>query len=115
MNCNKRQRGPRDDERKNREENHLKNMTCSEARELYILSIGKRSVNERVRDELEKAMWGLPCGSNGKSICLQCRRPRFDTLEKGMGTHSSILAWRIPWTEDPGKLQPMGSQRVSTE
>ena len=35
-----------------------------------------------------------------------------DPLEKGMTTHSSILAWKIPWTEDPGKLQSMGSQRV---
>ena len=35
-----------------------------------------------------------------------------DPLEKGMATHSSILAWRIPWTEDPGGLQSMGSQRV---
>ena len=33
-------------------------------------------------------------------------------LEKGMATHSSILAWRIPWTEEPGGLQSMGSQRV---
>ena len=35
-----------------------------------------------------------------------------DPLEKEMATHSSILAWRIPWTEEPGKLQSMGSQRV---
>ena len=35
-----------------------------------------------------------------------------DPLEKGMATHSSILAWRIPWTEDLGRLQSMGSQRV---
>ena len=35
-----------------------------------------------------------------------------DPLEKGMETHSSILAWRITWTEEPGGLQPMGSQRV---
>ena len=35
-----------------------------------------------------------------------------DPLEKEMATHSSILAWRIPWTEDPGRLQSMGSQRV---
>ena len=34
-----------------------------------------------------------------------------DPLEKGMATHSSILAWRIPWTEEPGGLQSMGSQR----
>ena len=35
-----------------------------------------------------------------------------DPLEKGMATHSSILAWRIPWTEEPGGLQFMGSQGV---
>ena len=35
-----------------------------------------------------------------------------DPLEKGMGTHSSILAWRIPWTEEPGGLQSMGLQRL---
>ena len=35
-----------------------------------------------------------------------------DFLEKGMATHSSILAWRIPWTEEPGVLQSMESQRV---
>ena len=33
-------------------------------------------------------------------------------LEKGMATHSSILVWRIPWTEEPGRLQSMGLQRV---
>ena len=35
-----------------------------------------------------------------------------DPLEKGMATHSSILAWRIPWREGPGGLQSIGSQRV---
>ena len=35
-----------------------------------------------------------------------------DLLEKGMASHFSILAWRIPWTEEPGGLQSMGSQRV---
>ena len=35
-----------------------------------------------------------------------------DPLEKGMATHSSILTWRIPWTEEHGSLQSMGSQRV---
>ena len=33
-------------------------------------------------------------------------------LEEGTATHSSTLAWRIPWTEEPGRLQSMGSQRV---
>ena len=35
-----------------------------------------------------------------------------ESLEKEMATHSSTLAWRIPWTEEPGGLQSMGSQRV---
>ena len=35
-----------------------------------------------------------------------------DPLEEGMATHPNILAWRIPWTEEPGGLQSMGSQRV---
>ena len=35
-----------------------------------------------------------------------------DSLEKEMATHSSTLAWKIPWKEEPGKLQSMGSQRV---
>ena len=35
-----------------------------------------------------------------------------DPLEKGMATHSSILAWKIPWTEEPGGFQSMGLQRV---
>ena len=37
---------------------------------------------------------------------------REDPLEKEIATHSSILAWRIPWTEEPGGLQSMGFQRV---
>ena len=37
---------------------------------------------------------------------------REDPLEKGMTTHSSILAWRIPWTEEPGEIQSLASQRV---
>ena len=40
---------------------------------------------------------------------------RKDLLEKGMATHSSILARRIPWTEEPGGLQSMGSQRVGQD
>ena len=39
---------------------------------------------------------------------------REDSLEKEMATHSSILAWEIPWTEDPGGLRSMGLQRVNS-
>ena len=38
-----------------------------------------------------------------------------DALEKGMATYSKILAWRIPWTEEPGGLWSMGSQRVGPD
>ena len=37
-----------------------------------------------------------------------------DFLEEGMATHSSILAWRIPWTEEPGRLQSTGSKELDT-
>ena len=57
----------------------------------------------------KRVKWGFPGGSDGKKICLQCRRqiPSLgleDPLEKGMATHSSILAWNVPWTEEPGGL-----------
>ena len=61
---------------------------------------------------------GLPLWLRWWRICLQCRKPEFDPwigkipLEKGMATHSSILAWKIPWTEEPSGLQFTGSQRV---
>ena len=38
-----------------------------------------------------------------------------DLLEEGMANHSSILIWRIAWTEEPGELQSMGSQRVRSD
>jgi len=37
-----------------------------------------------------------------------------DAPEEGMATHSSILVWRIPWAEEPGGLQPIGSQELDT-
>ena len=45
---------------------------------------------------------------------VQSRRQE-DPLEEGMGTHSSTRAWRIPWTEEPGRLQSIGSQTDATE
>ena len=56
--------------------------------------------------------------SDGKESAYNVPRPKFDPwvgkilLEKGMATHSSILVWKIPWTEDSGGLQSMRSQRV---
>ena len=59
----------------------------------------------------------FPGGSDGKeSACnvgdLGSIPGQEEPLEKGMATHSSILAWRIPWTEEPGRLLSMGSHRV---
>ena len=53
--------------------------------------------------------------------CRSCRIHKFDPrvrkipLEEEMATHSSILAWKVPWTEDPGGLQSMGSQIVEQD
>ena len=55
-------------------------------------------------------VWGLPWWLGWYRTCLQCGRPRFDPLEKEMATHSSILAWEIPWTEEAAGLHSMGSQ-----
>ena len=60
---------------------------------------------------------GFPGGSDGKvSACNEGDPGSIPglggSLEKVMATHSSTLAWKIPWTEDPDRLQSMGSQRV---
>ena len=66
-------------------------------------------------------MWGFPGGASGKESACQCKRHKRhrcdslggeDPLEKGMVTHTNIIAQRIPWTEEPGGLQSIGSQRV---
>jgi len=63
---------------------------------------------------------GVPGGPMAKTpSAMQEMWVRFlnqeDPLQKEMATYSSILAWRIPWTEEPGGLQSMGSQRVGHE
>ena len=60
---------------------------------------------------------GFPCGSDGKEYAAMPKtqvqfQGQEDPLEKGMATLSSIHAWRIPGTEEPGGLQSMGLQRV---
>ena len=59
-------------------------------------------------------------GASGKESACRCRRTETwvrslgweDPLEEGMATHSSMLVWRIPWTEEPGGPQSMGSQKI---
>ena len=75
----------------------------------------------RQNNGLAKVSMGFPGGTSGKEPACQCRRlnrsgfnpwVREYALEEGTATHSSILAWRIPWAEEPGGLQSIGSQRV---
>ena len=55
----------------------------------------------------------LICGSAGKESTCNVRDLGWeDPLEKGLATHSSIVAWRIPWTEEPGRLQSMGFKEL---
>ena len=63
---------------------------------------------------------GFPGGSGGKESAYNAKdpgsKPRSGrSLEKEMAAHSSILVWRIPWTEEPGGLQAMGLQRVGLD
>ena len=68
--------------------------------ESFNLILGTSLVAQRLK--LLPGMWETRVQSLGWE----------DPLEKGMATHSSILAWRIPWMEEPGRLQFMGWQRV---
>ena len=78
------------------------------------------------KEKVARQLWGFPGGSEDKeSACnagdlnLPAMQETWvrtlgqkDPLEEGMATHSSILAWRIPWTEEPGRLQSIGLHRV---
>ena len=68
---------------------------------LWFLSLSKASLVAQTIKRLS-TMWETWVRSLGQE----------DALEKEMATHSSILAWRIPWTEEPGGLQSMGSQEL---
>ena len=61
---------------------------------------------------------GYPGGTSGKAPACQCRRygrNKFNPLEDGMATHSRILAWKIPWTEESGGLQVHGVTKESSD
>ena len=75
---------------------------------------------DKTKTDSEIRRMGPPRQHSGKESTCQYRRQetwvqslgREDPLEEGMATHSSILAWRSPWTEEPGGLQSIGLQRV---
>ena len=79
---------------------------------------GRRTLHCPSSKQGVRGNWGFPGGASGKETAYQCRRHKKsqvrslgweDPLEEGMARHSSILAWRVPWTEEPGGPQSMGS------
>ena len=86
---------------------------------------GFHEVAKRITSHREALHYLLPLGDPATQVARMVKnllvmqeatvRPLGweDPLEKGMATHSSILAWRIPWTEEPGWLQSLGSHRVA--
>ena len=83
----------------------------------FLMWIWKTNIMDYVKYLEVEYIKGLHYNSNGKeSPAMRETKVQSlgqeDPLEKGMAIHSSILAWRTPWTEKPGKLQFMGSQRV---
>ena len=89
-------------------------------------SLWKESAIKKFKHKYQKGLFGsyllllgFPGGTSGKEPASRCRRQEThvwslggeDPLEEGMATHSSILAWRIPWAEEPGGLWSIGSQR----
>ena len=83
-------------------------------------SVWPRHSNKHILSQLVQSL-GFPGSPSGKELTCPCQRPqrhgfdpwfRKNALEKEMATHSSILAWRIPWTEEPGRLPSIGLQKV---
>ena len=72
-----------------------------------------------VRVSQAELRWVFPAGSDGKESACNAGDPgsipRSGKSPGGMATHSSILAWRIPWTEKPGRLQPTRLQRIGQD
>ena len=76
-------------------------------------SDGTRCHNTRwpqIKDVHTDHKWSYIIGENSSNIIINESKTSFSSLEKEMATHSRILVWRIPWTEEPGGLQSMGLQ-----
>ena len=79
----------------------------------FIFLGSKITVDNDFSHEIKRPLVGFPGGSEVKASAWNAGDlGREDPLEKDMATHSSTLAWRIPWREEPGRLQTIGSQRV---
>ena len=67
---------------------------------------------DKINDEVYIGIYVCVCIYIYVCMCVCVCVCTYVYMEKEMATHSSVLAWRIPWMEDPGGLQSMGSQRV---
>ena len=65
-------------------------------------------MEKNIKKNVYMYVWGFPGGSTCNAGDLDLIQGWEDPLEKEMATHFNILAWRIPWTEKPGRLQSMG-------
>ena len=83
-------------------------MSACNAGDLGLIPGSGRSTGERKGCLVAQMVKHLSAMQETRVRCLGWEDP----LEKEMAVHSSILAWRIPWTEEPGRLQSMGLQRV---
>ena len=82
---------------------------CLYLKTYLLVPVHRNQLNKNIRDSLVAQMVkNLPVMQETRVQSLG----QEDPLEKGIANHSSILAWRIPWTEEPGVLPSMGSHRV---
>ena len=91
--------------------------SCTQKNTYFIILLMKCKNEDKLRYSAESQnsglLLGFPGGSDIKVSASNAGDPGWeDPLEKEMATHSSILAWRIPWMEEPCRPQSMGSQRV---
>ena len=74
---------------------------------VYVWKPSFLNYEMRVWGEEKMHLMGFPGGTSGKEPDCKCRTQTLgweDPLQEGMATHSIIIAWRVPWTEDPGRL-----------
>ena len=99
---------------------HYMRDTCCLESKILLSNPGAFGILEQVSI---KRLFAMDCSlpTSGKELACQCRRCKRcgfqslgweDLLEEDMATHSSVLAWSIPWIEEPGGLQSMESQRI---
>ena len=100
------------------EHNFVNQLYFSKNKVLSVFGASGEAFSHSGRISFHSSSSGVfPNGSAGKEPACQCRRPRFNPWvgkipwRRERATDASILAWRIPWTEEPGRLQAMGSQR----